>query len=68
MDKQAKYLQEHVTDEVIEEAFSKLPKETRGESSERIIEISKGTRENLVDIVERYYKVMAKTSISYWNR
>ncbi|MGB7785646.1 MAG: metallophosphoesterase [Salinimicrobium sp.] len=61
--KQAKYLQEHVTDDVIEEAFSKLPEETRGESSERIQKYLKERRGNLVDIVERYYKVMAKTSI-----
>ena len=61
--RQAKYLQEHVTDEVIEEAFSKLPEETQGESSERIKKYLKERRGNLVDIVERYYKVMAKTSI-----
>ena len=61
--KQAKYLQEHVTDDVVEEAFSKLPPETRGESSERIKKYLKERRGNLVDIVERYYKVMSKTSI-----
>lgn len=61
--KQAKYLQEHITDEVVEEAFSKLPEETRGESSEKIQKYLKARRENLVDIVERYYKVMAVNSI-----
>ena len=60
---QAKFLQEHITDEVIEEAFSKLPEETRGESTENIVNSLKARRENLVDIIERYYKVLAKTAI-----
>jgi hypothetical protein len=61
--KQAEYLQEQITDEIIEKAFLKLPEATRGESSEQIIKYLKGRRENLVDIAKRYYKVMAKTSI-----
>ncbi|MEG9326608.1 Calcineurin-like phosphoesterase [Salinimicrobium catena] len=60
---QAKYLQEHITDEVINAAFSRLPEETRGESSENIIKSLKARRENLVDITKRYYKVLAKTAI-----
>ena len=60
---QAKYLQEHITDDVIEKAFNKLPQETRGASSETIKKSLKARRDNLVDIVERYYKVVAETSI-----
>ncbi|GAB2770573.1 metallophosphoesterase [Salinimicrobium soli] len=60
---QAKYLQEHVTDEAIEEAFSKLPEETKGQSSEEIKKHLKARRENLVDIAKRYYEVVAETSI-----
>ena len=60
---QAKYIQKQITDEVIEEAFNQLPEETTGESAKAIINSLKGRRENLVDIVERYYKVVAKTSI-----
>ena len=60
---QAKYVQEHITDDVIEEAFSKLPEETRGKSTENIINSLKARRENLVEITKRYYKVVAKTSI-----
>ncbi|MFD2518513.1 metallophosphoesterase [Salinimicrobium flavum] len=60
---QAKFLQEHITDEVIEEAFSKLPPETQGGSSEEIKNFLKARRGNLVDITERYYKVFARTSI-----
>lgn len=60
---QAKFIQEHITDEVIQEAFSKLPVETQGESSEKIMAKLKGRREKIVDIVKRYYKVLSKNSI-----
>ncbi len=60
---QAKFLQEQITDEVIEEAFSKLPKETMGESTDKIISSLKGRRDNLVDIASRYYDYFAKVAI-----
>ncbi|MCY2686920.1 metallophosphoesterase [Salinimicrobium sp. TH3] len=61
--RQAEFLQEHVTDEVIEEAFEKLPKETRGESTQRIIKNLKARRDNLVDITSRYYNYFAEFAI-----
>jgi hypothetical protein len=60
---QAKYIQEHITDEVIEEAFTHLPPETQGEISQEVMEKLKGRRDNIVDIVERYYEYMAHLAI-----
>ncbi|WP_324719231.1 metallophosphoesterase [Salinimicrobium sp. HB62] len=60
---QARYLQENITDEVVQEAFSHLPPETVGESTERIIKNLKARRNNLVDLTERYYKYFAKVGI-----
>jgi len=51
----AKFLQDNVTDEVIEEAFSKVPKEVQDATLEDIKVKLKGRRANLVDIAERYY-------------
>ncbi|UZH55549.1 metallophosphoesterase [Salinimicrobium tongyeongense] len=58
--RQARYLQEQITDEVIEEAFAELPEETRGEATQRIIRNLKARRNNIVDIAERYYNYFAK--------
>ncbi|MDT0644257.1 metallophosphoesterase [Zunongwangia sp. F363] len=60
---QAKYIKEHVTNEIIEKAFSKLPPETQGEATEDLIEKVKGRRDNIVDIAERYYEQFAKLAI-----
>ena len=61
--RQAEYLQEHITDEAIQEAFNALPEETRGESSERIKNYLKARLENLDEIAKRYYQVLARTSV-----
>ncbi|MCY2685939.1 metallophosphoesterase [Salinimicrobium sp. TH3] len=60
---QAKILQREITDEVIREAFTKLPQETQGETTEEIIEKFKGRKANLVDIVARYYRGLAEVAI-----
>ena len=60
---QAKYVQDHITDEVIEDAFSKLPPETQGETSEDLIKKLKGRRDNIVDISLRYYDYLATLAI-----
>ncbi|MDT0689786.1 metallophosphoesterase [Salegentibacter sp. F188] len=60
---EAQFIQQNVTDEVIEEAFSKLPPETTGETTEKLIENVKARRDNIVDIAERYYKHFAKLAI-----
>ena len=60
---QAEFLQETLTDEVIEEAFTALPEALQGESTQGLIQKMKGRRENLVDIVSRYYDELAETAI-----
>ncbi len=60
---QAQFIKENVTDDVIEEAFSKLPKETRGETTKELISNIKGRRDNIVDIAERYYQHLASLAI-----
>lgn len=60
---QAKYVQENITDQVIEEAFSKLPPETQNETTDELIKKLKGRRDNIVDIAKRYYDYLAKLAI-----
>ncbi|NNE31241.1 MAG: phosphoesterase, partial [Winogradskyella sp.] len=54
----AKFLQENVTDEVIEKAFSKVPEEVQDETLADIKAKLKGRRSNLLDIAERYYNFL----------
>ncbi|WP_121667960.1 metallophosphoesterase [Mesonia aquimarina] len=61
--KQAEFVQQNITDEVIEEAFSKMPEEVQGESTNELIKKVKGRRDRIVDITERYYKHFAKLAI-----
>jgi len=56
--KQAKYLMDNITDDVINTAFSKVPEEAREESLAEIKELLKGRRGNMIDIAERYYKYL----------
>ncbi|MBW2961419.1 metallophosphoesterase [Mesonia aestuariivivens] len=61
---EAKYLQEHITDQVIQEAFNDLPEEVRkDESTEKIKKLLKERRENIVNIAERYYQHLSKLAI-----
>ena len=57
---EAEYLQEHITDEVIEAAFNDLPKEVQDETAEEIKKNLKGRRDNLIKIAEDYYRFWAK--------
>ncbi|WP_055447675.1 metallophosphoesterase [Lacinutrix mariniflava] len=56
--KQAKYLMDNITDDVIATAFSKVPEEARDESLTEIQELLKGRRANMLDIAERYYNYL----------
>ncbi|WP_029034463.1 phosphoesterase [Salinimicrobium terrae] len=60
---QATFLQERLTDEIIEEAFTNLPEEIQGENTNELIEKVKGRRDNLVDIAERYYDHLIEVAI-----
>jgi len=60
---QAEFIQENMTDEVIEEAFKKLPKETYNETTKDLIEKVKARRDNILDISMRYYNHLAELAI-----
>ncbi|WP_109433844.1 metallophosphatase [Aquimarina sp. AU119] len=59
-DKQAKYIQEKLTDLVIDQAFDKIPNEIKGRSIDEIKTKLKGRRKNIVDIARKYYKFLNK--------
>ncbi|MDY7394957.1 metallophosphoesterase [Aureibaculum sp. 2210JD6-5] len=54
----AKFLQDNITDNVIEKAFSKIPEEVQDKTLQDIKDKLKGRRGNLVDIAERYYNYL----------
>ena len=56
--KHAKFLQENITDDIIDKAFSKVPKEVQDKTLEEIKQNLKGRRANLIDIATRYYKYL----------
>lgn len=60
---QAKFLQEQITDEVIETAFSKVPDEVQDKTLEEIKQHLIGRRNNLIDIATRYYKYLNRLVI-----
>jgi len=60
---QAKKLQELVTDEAIEKAFSNLPKEIQDASVDKIKKTLKARRGNLQKIAKRYYALVSKYGV-----
>jgi hypothetical protein len=60
---QAKHLREQLTDEVIREAFTTLPKEVQGETTEHIVEVLMQRRDQIVDVAECYYERLASLVI-----
>lgn len=60
---QAEFLQQQINDEVISEAFSKLPKEVQGDITQELIQKLKARKANLVDIITRYYDLLAELAI-----
>lgn len=56
--KQAKFLEENITDEVIEKAFDKVPVEVQDSIIDDIKIKLKGRRGNLQDIAQRYYNYL----------
>ena len=54
----AQFLQDHITDEVIELAFSKVPEEVQDATLQDIKNKLKGRRSNLLDIANRYYEFL----------
>ena len=60
---QAELLQEYVTDEIIEQALSKMPKEVQNETLEEIKVNLMARRKSLKDIAGRYYDYMSELVI-----
>ena len=60
---QAKYIQENLTDEVIDIAFSKLPEELQDDTTFGIKENLKSRRADLVEIASRYYEFLSELVI-----
>ena len=61
--KQAKYIQQNLTDQVIENAFKNLPEEVQDESMQKIITNLKSRRDQLVKVANRYYKHLTSLAI-----
>lgn len=62
-EKQAKYLQNNITDAVIDQAFDKIPKEIKGETIDDIKTKLKGRRGNIVTIARTYYQYLNKFEV-----
>ncbi len=59
-EKEAKYIQTHLTDDVIESAFETWPEKVRQLSANQIISTLKQRRDNVVDMARRHYLLVAK--------
>ncbi|QTD36737.1 metallophosphoesterase [Polaribacter batillariae] len=62
-DQQVTIIQNQITDEVIESAFSKFPKEVRDKSINDIKRKLKGRRKNLQKISDKYFKYLNKFQV-----
>lgn len=60
---QAEFLQNNLTDAIIEEAFNDIPKEVQDETLANIQQKLKGRRANIKDIAERYYDYLNTLAI-----
>jgi len=62
-EKQAKYLQNNLTDEIISKAFDEVPNEVKGKTMDDIELKLKGRRANIVKIAKSYFEYLNKTEI-----
>ena len=62
-DAQVKYIQENITDEVIEKAFLNIPEEVRDQTIEDIKTTMKARRGNLQKISDRYFELINKFAV-----
>ena len=62
-EKQAKHLQNSLSDADIEKAFSRIPKEIQGGVTDDIKEKLKGRRSNIVDIAKRYHEYLNQFAV-----
>ena len=62
-EKEARALQNGITDQVIENAFTHLPEEVKGQTIEEIKTKLKGRRSNIVTIARKYYEFINKHEV-----
>lgn len=62
-EKEAKALQNGITDQVIEQAFTNLPEEVKGQTIEEIKTKLRGRRGNIVSIAREYYEYVNKHEV-----
>jgi len=59
-EREVKFLQNNVTDEVIEIGFSEIPLEAQELAGTKIKKILRERRDNMMDLASRYYKYLAR--------
>jgi hypothetical protein len=64
-EREAKFIQENLTDEVIENAFKVWPEKAQEYSAEEIKSVLKKRRDNLVDFARMHYKLLYKRADVY---
>ncbi len=57
---QAKYIQQNITPETVEKAFSKMPEEVSGPANDQLKETLLKRKDNLTSIIDEYYDVIAE--------
>lgn len=62
-EKQVQYIKTNLTDEVIEQAFAKVPQEVQGGTIDEIKTKLKGRRENIGKIAREYYLYISKFKV-----
>lgn len=62
-EEQVKYIQQNITDEVIENAFNQMPSEVKDENIAIIKTKLKGRLKNLPKIAKKYYKHLSKYAV-----
>ncbi|GAA4275855.1 metallophosphatase [Aquimarina mytili] len=62
-EKQVKYIQNNLTDEIIEQAFEEIPNEVKGETIDEIKTKLKGRRKNILNIAREYYLYINKFEV-----
>ncbi len=60
---EAKFIQENITEQIVQEAFDELPEEVQDETLKEIIGHFKNRKQNLDKIAERYYNFISKLVI-----
>lgn len=60
---EAEFLKNHITNEVVEEAFKDLPKEVQDETATEIKEKLRGRRDNIVQIAKEYYEYLSELQV-----